>query len=106
MVPVLGGRYAFADFPVGGSSATLMKTAHDLTTKRHATRFGSQARHLSDLADPDANWFLLLGGQDGWFNSASFLDHVPLWRDGRMIRVPLTPEAFATGAVRRMELRR
>ena len=106
MVPLLGRRYEFADFPVGGSSATLMKTAHDLATERHATRFGSQARHLSDLADPDANWFLLLGGQDGWFNSASFLDHVPLWRDGRMIRVPLTPDGFAAGAVRRMELRR
>lgn len=104
-LPLIGGRFEFADFPAGGSSATLMKTAHGLTTERHATRFGSQARHLSDLADPDANWFLLLGGQDGWFNSANFLDHVPLWRDGRMIRVPLTPAVFADGAVRSMRLR-
>lgn len=103
-LPLIGGRYVFADFPVGGSSATLMKTAHGLGTERHPTRFGSQARHLSDLSDPDANWFLLLGGQDGWFNSESFLDHVPLWRDGRMIRVPLTPEGFAAGAVRSLLL--
>lgn len=104
--PLIGGRYAFADFPVGGSSATLMKTAHSLTTGRHSTRFGSQARHLSDLSDPDANWFLLLGGQDGWFNSASFLDHVKLWREGGMIRVPLTATGFAEGAVRSLTLRR
>lgn len=105
-VPLLGQRYVFADFPVGGSSATLMKTAHSLTTERHATRFGSQARHLSDLSDPDANWFLLLGGQDGWFNSASFLDQVPLWREGGMVRVPLTPEGFAAGTVRGLTLTR
>jgi penicillin amidase len=104
--PLLGRRFVFADFPVGGSSATLMKTAHRPTTERHDTRFGSQSRHVSDLADPDANWFLLLGGQDGWFNSVNFLDQVPLWRDGAMIRVPLTPSAFAAGAVRHLELTR
>ena len=103
-LPLLGRRYVFADFPVGGSSATLMKTAHSLGTERHPTRFGSQARHLSDLSDPDANWFLLLGGQDGWFNSSTFLDQVGMWRDGRMIRVPLTPEGFARQAVRMLTL--
>jgi penicillin amidase len=47
------------------------------------------ARHVSDMADPDANWFTLWGGQDGWLGSAAFMDQVPLWREGRSIRVPL-----------------
>ena len=39
-------------------------------------RLGSMARHVSDLSDPDANWFVLLGGQDGWFGAENFADQV------------------------------
>lgn len=106
MVPIVGRRFEFGDLPAGGSSMTLMKSAHALTTERHATRFGSQSRHLSDMSDPDENYFLLLGGQDGWFNSENFQDHVPLWQRGEMIRVPLTPAVFAERAVRTMSLSR
>ena len=53
------------------------------------------ARHVSDMADPDANWFVLFGGQDGWLGSAAFADQVPLWREGRSIRVPLRPATVA-----------
>lgn len=90
-LPVIGARYRFLDFPVGGSSSTIMKTAHALTDERHPTGYGSQARHVSDLSDPDANWFVLLGGQDGWLGAENFLDQVPLWRAGDYIQVPLTP---------------
>ena len=45
------------------------------------------------MADPDENHFVLLGGQDGWFGSTTFLDQVSLWREGRYIRLPLRPEA-------------
>jgi penicillin amidase len=54
------------------------------------TRYGTQARHISDLADPDANWFVLLGGQDGWFNSTTFRDQADLFVTGRLVQVPLT----------------
>ena len=56
------------------------------------TRYGSQARHVSDLSDLDRNWFLLLGGQDGWLNSTTFMDQVPDWLEGRYIQVPMRPE--------------
>lgn len=93
-IPVLGRRYQIGgDLPAGGSSNTLMKTAHDLTDQRHFTRYGSNARHVSDLADPDANYFTLLGGQDGWFNSAAFNDQSTLWRDGAYVQMPLRPES-------------
>ena len=91
-LPVIGGRYRFGEYPVGGSTDTLMKTSHSSTDERHFTRYGSQARHVSDLADPDANYFLILGGQDGWFASSTFVDQVPLWLEGRYIQVPMRPE--------------
>jgi penicillin amidase len=47
------------------------------------------------MADPDANWFTLFGGQDGWLGSAAFADQVTLWRERRGIRLPLRPEMVA-----------
>ena len=92
MLPVIGERYRFADFPVAGSTDTLYKTSHGLVEDRHRTSYGSTARHISDLADPDRNYFVLLGGQDGWFNSSTFLDQLPLWRSGAYLQVPLRLE--------------
>ncbi|MGF1456298.1 MAG: penicillin acylase family protein [Alphaproteobacteria bacterium] len=94
LVPVVGSRFPVIDVPTGGSSETLLKTSHAPTDERHLAGYGSQARHVSDLADPDANYFLLAGGQDGWLNSSTFADQVPLWQDGQYIRMPLTPEAI------------
>jgi penicillin amidase len=93
MIPLLGRRYRLADIPVSGTSETLMKTAHGLTNKRHHARYGSVARHISDMSDPDANHFALLGGQDGWFGSTNFADQMTLWRRGKYVRLPLTPAA-------------
>ncbi len=104
MIPALGRRYRLPDFPAGGTSETLMKTAHGLTNKRHRVRYGSVARHISDLSDPDANYFALLGGQDGWFASANFADQVALWRRGDYISLPLRPETVRARFARRIVL--
>ena len=88
-LPLLGRRYVFDNLPVAGSSQTVMKTAHDLTDQKHNTQFGSNARHISDMSDPDENYFVLLGGQDGWMRSSTFMDQIALWRDGEFVRVPL-----------------
>jgi len=87
--PLIGGFYPFVDIAAAGSSETLNKTAHGLVNARHAANYGSTARYLFDLADPDRNYFAILGGQDGFLGSVDFLDQVPLWRDGSMIEVPL-----------------
>ena len=104
-LPLVGGRYRFADYAAAGSSDTLMKTAHASTSERHATRYGANARHISDLSDPDLNYFVLLGGQDGWINSSTFLDQVPLWRAGDYVQLPLSPEKARARAQRSMTLR-
>jgi len=88
-IPVLGRRHAIRDRPAPGSFETLQKTAHPFTIDRHTSDFGSQSRHRSDLADPDANHFVLLGGNDGWIGSPNFHDQVALWRRGESIRMPL-----------------
>jgi penicillin amidase len=94
-LPLIGGAFVQGDMAVGGSRETPMKTSHGLVGGRHVSTFGSMARHVSDLSDPDANWFVLYGGQDGWLGSAAYADQVPLWREGRMIRLPLRPETVA-----------
>ena len=76
-----------------GGNDTLNKTGHGPVHGRHRVTYGACARHVSDLADPDANWFVLLGGQDGWLGSANATDQVALWRAGEAIRVPLRAEA-------------
>ena len=94
-MPILGRRYRLADVPVAGSNETLMKTAHGFSAERHAAKFGANARHISDFSDPDANYFVLLGGQDGWVGSTTFCDQFDPWRRGDYIQVPLSPEKVA-----------
>jgi len=103
--PVIGAKYRFGDYPVGGSTDTLMKTAHNRTDERHETSYGSQARFLADMGDPDANWFVLLGGQDGRINSGAFIDQVPLWLTGEYVQVPLTEDKVRETFTRTTTLR-
>jgi penicillin amidase len=94
--PVLGPFFTLEDYGVGGSRNTIFKTAHGLSDEKHSVGYGSEARQLSDLSDPDANWFVLLGGQDGWLGSQNFADEVALWREGRSIRMPLRAPSVAS----------
>ncbi len=92
-MPYLGRRYRLGEFPYAGASTTLQKGARGrLGAEPQRVRYGANARHVSDLADPDENYFVLLGGQDGTINSANALDQLPLWLDGRYLRLPLTME--------------
>jgi penicillin amidase len=91
-VPVIGRRYRFAEEPVAGSNETVMKTSHGFHQGRHGARLGVGARHISDFANMDRNFFVLLGGQDGWLGSATFCDQLDLWRRGEFVQVPLRPE--------------
>jgi penicillin G amidase len=104
MVPVIGARYRMFDLPAPGSSETLMKTAHGLTSNRHRASYGSISRHVSDLANPDANYFALLGGQDGWIGSSTFADQVELWRRNEYIQLPLRLETVRSTFQHRMVL--
>ncbi len=91
-LPLVGNAYLLDDLPAPGSRQTLYKTTHEPVTERHVSDFGTMACFSSDLADPDANHFVLFGGQDEWMGSPSFADQVPLWQSGSSIRMPLRKE--------------
>ena len=103
-IPVLGRKFRFGDYPVPGSTQTVMKSAHPLTNEKHFATYGASARHVSDLSDPDENYFVLLGGQDGYWGSGNFMDQVPLWRHHRYVRMPLRLETVRKTFAHRMAL--
>ncbi|WP_428240324.1 penicillin acylase family protein [Gynuella sp.] len=88
-LPFIGRRYRFADLPASGGANTVHKTGHPLVYGPHTITFGSCTRHISDLSDPDANYFVLQGGQDGWIGSENFVDQLSLWQSGDYMRIPL-----------------
>jgi penicillin G amidase len=105
-IPVIGSRYVFDDVPAAGSGETVLKTDHEMSTERHPTRYGAQARHVSDLSDPDANWFVMLGGNDGWYNSSTFRDQVAAFQAGQSYKVPLQLETVRATFTHKSTLRR
>lgn len=104
-IPVIGGRYVFDNVATAGSGETVLKSDHSPTAERHDTRYGAQARHVSDLADPDANWFVMLGGNDGWFNSSTFRDQVPAFMSGGSYKVPLRIETVRSTFPHKMDVK-
>ena len=93
LLPLLGGRFRYGEWASPGGNDTLNKTGHPPARRRHAVSYGASARFLADMAAPDANRVVLLGGQDGWPGSTTFLDQAALWRDGAYIDLPLRPES-------------
>jgi penicillin amidase len=104
LMPFFGKRYVYCDVPIAGGNESVLKTGHPLTAKRHSTIFGSSARHVSDLSDPNANFFVLAGGQDGWLRSSTYADQLDLWRRGACLHVPLQPETVRACFPHRLEL--
>ncbi|MEM7190228.1 MAG: penicillin acylase family protein [Pseudomonadota bacterium] len=94
LAPVLGERYTERQIPVPGAQETIFKTSADPNEEVHTANFGAQARHISDLGDPDANYFILFGGQDGWIGSPAFSDQVDRWLTGGFVQVPLEKETL------------
>jgi len=103
-LPLIGRCLEFNDLPAGGTSDTVMKTAHAAVARRHRVSYGSIARFAADLSSPDESYAVILGGQDGWLGSDTLLDQVSRWREGRAIRLPLRPETVAREFTRVMKL--
>lgn len=93
--PLAGRPYRYFDLSSSGGSDTVMKTANGLAAGRHAVRYGANARYICDMSDPDGGYFVMLGGQDGWFGSTTFADQVELWRRSAYIQLPLREQTVA-----------
>lgn len=89
LIPWVGKRFRFGEFPSPGSAATLHKANFVPSDEPTPVIFGAQSRHVSDLSHPDENYFIMLGGNDGWLKSSGVTDQVPMWREGKYLRVPL-----------------
>jgi penicillin amidase len=90
--PVVGRKYSFGEYASPGGNDTLNKTGNGPVTGVHPVTYGASARFLADLADPDANRVVLLGGQDGWLGSDTFADQVGPWQRGEYLPLPLRVE--------------
>ena len=88
-MPLIGSAYRFGEYPVPGSTNTVIKRAHPLTNRKHFVTYGANARHVSDLSDLDENFFVLVGGQDGFIGSENFLDLFRLWQQNAYVRFPM-----------------
>jgi penicillin amidase len=93
-IPVIGRKYRFGEYQVGGSTNTVMKRAHGISNERHSVTYGANARHISDLGDLDENYFSLVGGQDGFWGSENYLDLYRLWQQDKYVRLPLRLESI------------
>lgn len=91
-IPYIGRRFRLFEFGSAGSNDTLLKSGHPMSTKPHRVSYGANSRHVSDLSNKNENYFVLLGGQDGWLFSPSLTDQAPLFRGGQYIKVPLELE--------------
>ncbi len=69
------------------------------------TTSGPSQRHVVDLADPDGSGgFIVPTGESGLPFSLHYRDQTPLWRAGRLWRIPLDRDRASARAVYRMML--
>jgi penicillin amidase len=104
-VPFIGKRYVFSDTAASGGGDSVNKTGHRFTAGSHQVTYGSSARHISDLSDLDCNYFVLLGGQDGWLGSDTYGDQLALWHRNETVQVPLRPSTARARSSHRIELK-
>ncbi|MCY4512967.1 MAG: penicillin acylase family protein, partial [Bdellovibrionales bacterium] len=91
-IPVIGSKFNLDSYPGVGENDTLNKSGRSLSQEKAKISYGASARHISDMADPDKNYFILHGGQDSWLMNENLADQTKLWRKGEYIKIPLTME--------------
>jgi penicillin G amidase len=93
-------------FPSPGSGHTVNVAGWGARRPPFRTGHGASQRHVVDMGDVDgAGGFILPGGQSGIPFSPHYADQMPLWRDGRLWRIPLDRRAAEARTVARMTLR-
>lgn len=92
-LPIVGSRFDLREYGASGSNDTINKSGHRFSSESGHVTYGACARQISDLSDPDANWFVLLGGQDGWVKTPQMEDQVDMFRGGAYMKLPLRDEA-------------
>lgn len=92
-LPLVGDAYTLSQQAAPGSTDTLYALNHQRASGVSNVTYGANARHISKLSDVNENYFVLLGGQDGYLLNEAMDDQLGLWNSGNYIRVPLKIEA-------------
>lgn len=92
-------------FPSAGSGNTVNVSSYGGSRPPFVSGYGPSQRHVVDMADVDGTGgFVIPTGQSGLPFSAHYRDQTPLWREGRLWRIPLDRRKADGRAVERMRL--
>ncbi|MCB1318600.1 MAG: penicillin acylase family protein, partial [Leptospiraceae bacterium] len=89
-----GSAWRIQELAENGGSQTIYKRGFVFEDGAARVTYGADARHISDLSDPDANFFLLFGGEDGYMQSPTTTDQIERWGENRLIQVPLNADSI------------
>jgi len=77
-------------FPNAGSGNTVKVAGYGGRQPPFVNRYGPSQRHVVDMADVDGDGgFVIPTGQSGLPTSRHYRDQTPMWRTGRLWRIPL-----------------
>ncbi|HVG46497.1 MAG TPA: penicillin acylase family protein, partial [Longimicrobium sp.] len=93
-------------FPNGGSGNTVKVAGYGGRTPPFVNAYGPSQRHVVDMADVDGQGgFVIPTGQSGVPTSRHYRDQTPMWRTGRLWRIPLDRRGAESRRVSRLVLR-
>jgi len=91
-LPWIGKAFQHHTLPASGANDTIYKRAFVLKENMAKITYGASARHISDLSDPNANYFVLFGGQNGYPFSPDATNQISMWESGQYMQIPLEIE--------------
>ncbi|HEX8212041.1 MAG TPA: penicillin acylase family protein [Longimicrobium sp.] len=93
-------------FPSPGSSNTVNALGLGRRQAPYVNSYGPSQRHVVDMARvDDEGGFIIPTGQSGIPTSRHYRDQTPLWREGRLWRIPLDRRKAEARTVARLTLR-
>lgn len=93
-------------FPNGGSGNTVKVAGYGGRRPPFVNRYGPSQRHVVDMADVDGDGgFVIPTGESGIPTSRHYRDQTPLWRTGRLWRIPLDRGKAEARRVNRLVLK-
>ncbi|HEV7588255.1 MAG TPA: penicillin acylase family protein, partial [Longimicrobium sp.] len=93
-------------FPNGGSGNTVKVAGYGGRTPPFVNAYGPSQRHVVDMADVDGEGgFVIPTGQSGVPTSRHYRDQTPMWRTGRLWRIPLERQRAEARRVSRLVLK-
>jgi len=93
-------------FPNGGAGNTVKVAGYGGRTPPFVNAYGPSQRHVVDMADVDGGGgFVIPTGQSGVPTSRHYRDQTPMWRTGRLWRIPLDRQQAQARRVSRLVLK-